>query len=72
MHWFFSDGRRETRPTAGGEVKLPVALKYREFAAIIAVPEGKDASATLARFDEAFKVIAQANNEPGPWDENKK
>ena len=71
LHRFYSDGRRETQPTAGGEVKLPVALKYREFAAIVAVPEGKDAAATLQRFDEAFKIIAEANHEPGPWDENK-
>ena len=71
LHWFYSDGRRETQSVAGGEVKLPVALKYREFAAIVAVPEGKDAAATLQRFDEAFKIIAEANHEPGPWDENK-
>ena len=49
-----------------------MALKYREFVAIVAVPEGKDAAATLQRFDAAFEVIARANHEPGPWDENGK
>ena len=69
LHIFYSDGRRESREFAGGELKLPVSLKYREFAAVIAVPVGKDASALLKRFADAFAVVAKANHEPDPWDE---
>ena len=39
--------------------------------AAVAVPEGKDASAVLKRFGEAFGEIAKANNEPGPWADKK-
>ena len=69
LHIFYSDGRRESRDFAGGTLKLPVSLKYREFLAVLAVPEGKDASALLERFAGAFDVIAGANREPDPWDD---
>ena len=69
LHIFYSDGKRESREFAGGELKLPVSLKYREFSAVIAVPVGKDASALLKRFADAFATIAKANHEPDPWDE---
>ena len=69
LHIFHSDGRKEIREFAGGELKLPVFLKYREFLAVLAVPEGRDASAPLARFAAAFRVIEKANHEPDPWDD---
>lgn len=71
LHIFYSDGRRESIATSGGGTKLPVRLKPKEFLAAVAVPEGKDASAVLKRFGEAFVEIAKANNEPGPWADKK-
>ena len=69
LHIFYSDGRRESREFGGGTLKLPVFLKYREFIAVLAVPEGRYASALLGRFADAFEVIARANREPDPWDD---
>ena len=69
IHVFYSGGPRESSDFAGGVLKIPVDLKYREFMAVLAVPEGKDASALLKRFDDAFAVINQANHEPDPWDD---
>ena len=69
LHIFGSDGRREVVKFGGGELKLPVKLKYREFVAVIAVPEGRNASALLKRFGDAFRVIEKANHEPDPWDD---
>ena len=69
LHLFHSDGKKEIREFAGGKLRLPVSLKYREFLAILAVPEGKDASALLERFANAFEVIGKTNREPDPWDD---
>ena len=72
LHIFYSDGRKLVRKFAGGTLKLPVALKFREFLAVLAVPEGKDAAAPLGRFAAAFRVIEKANREPDPWDDSAK
>ena len=69
LHVFYSDGRKETRDFAGGTLKLPVSLKFREFFAVLAVPEGVDAAAVVKRFAAAFAVIEKANREPDPWDD---
>ena len=71
LHIFYSDGRKEQRDFDGGELKLPVSLKYREFLAALVIPDGADAAAPLARFASAFEVIAKANGEPDPWDDAK-
>ena len=46
---------------------MPLALGEMEFAAILAVPEGHDASAQLTKLAAAFEVIARANGEPDPF-----
>jgi hypothetical protein len=69
LHIFHSDGRRESRDFGGGTLKLPVKLEYREFVAVLAVPEGADAETMLKRFSDAFTVIEKANHEPDPWDD---
>ena len=67
LHIFYSDGRRERRPHAGGKLELPIALNEMEFIAILAVPEGGDASAQLAKISAAFETIALANDEVDPF-----
>ncbi|MBQ6353311.1 MAG: hypothetical protein IJJ28_08595, partial [Lentisphaeria bacterium] len=67
VHLFFSDGRREELAHPGGEFRLPVALEPCGFVAAVAVPEGRDAAAVLAKFAAAFEVVAKADHEPDPW-----
>ena len=67
LHLFYSDGRREQRRHAGGRLEMPLVLNEMEFAAILAVPEGHDASAQLTKLAAAFEIIACANGEPDPF-----
>lgn len=71
LHIFHSDGRREVREFGGGTLKLPVSLNCREFLAVLAVPEERNAESLLKRFADAFAVIEKANREPDPWNEAK-